>query len=93
MPLLPYDYLHLVNCPEVVTISDNYILETLIITVTMSSLPYNRFAHVREDADAQAARDGLRGRAGEGVQPEEGRRAGTHALHRQDGQDKEIFID
>ena len=24
MPLLPYDYLHLVNCPEVVTISDNY---------------------------------------------------------------------
>ena len=22
MPLLPYDYLHLVNCPEVVTISD-----------------------------------------------------------------------
>ena len=24
MPLLPYDYLHLVNCPEVVTISDSY---------------------------------------------------------------------
>ena len=24
MPLLPYDYLHLVNCPEVFTISDNY---------------------------------------------------------------------
>ena len=24
MPLLPYDYLHLVNCPEVVTISDDY---------------------------------------------------------------------
>ena len=24
MPLLPYEYLHLVNCPEVVTISDNY---------------------------------------------------------------------
>ena len=23
MPLLPYDYLHHVNCPEVVTISDN----------------------------------------------------------------------
>ena len=22
MPLLPYDYLHLVNCPEVVIISD-----------------------------------------------------------------------
>ena len=24
MSLLPYDYLHLVNCPEVVTISDDY---------------------------------------------------------------------
>ena len=24
MPILPYDYLHLVNCTEVVTISDNY---------------------------------------------------------------------
>ena len=24
MPLLPYDYLHLANCPEVVTISDSY---------------------------------------------------------------------
>ena len=24
MPLLPYEYLHLVNCPQVVTISNNY---------------------------------------------------------------------
>ena len=27
MPLLPYDYLHLANCPEGVTISDNFCKE------------------------------------------------------------------
>ena len=29
MPLLPYNYLHLVNCSEVVTISDNYCTDRL----------------------------------------------------------------
>ena len=30
MPLLPYDYLHLVNCPEVVTISDILFIVILV---------------------------------------------------------------
>ena len=34
MPLLPYDYLHLVNCPEVVTISDIYMVGFLkVLTI------------------------------------------------------------
>ena len=51
------------------------------------SAPSNRFAHVRADADAQAAGDGLRGRAREGVVAEARRGARADALHRQDGQD------
>ena len=43
MPILPYDYLHLVNCPEVVTISDNYCIQTGEIT------PHNRAFHVLVD--------------------------------------------